>query len=182
MVLNGAIGAKLKIPFSVIIRGSFGYYFAYFCICSRAILAMFWLGIQGANGAQCVTIILNAIFTGYTEENINNTFGTNAGITTRGMISYFIFWIVQLPLLLIPPTKLRYLFAIKLVAAPIAAIALMGWCVHRAGGSGAIFELAPTVYGQDRAWKWLSCMSSVTGSWGESLVSLSLRSLSLTIA
>lgn len=42
MVLNGAIGAKLHIPFSVAIRASFGYYFAYFCIVSRCILAMFW--------------------------------------------------------------------------------------------------------------------------------------------
>lgn len=47
MVLNGAIGAKLHIPFSVVVRASFGYYFAYFCIISRSILAMFWLGIQG---------------------------------------------------------------------------------------------------------------------------------------
>lgn len=46
MVLNGAIGAALHIPFSVIIRSGFGYYFAYFAIVSRSILAMFWLGIQ----------------------------------------------------------------------------------------------------------------------------------------
>lgn len=50
MVLNGAIGAKLHVPFSVITTGSFGYYFKYFCVVSRAILAMFWFGIQGANG------------------------------------------------------------------------------------------------------------------------------------
>jgi cytosine/uracil/thiamine/allantoin permease len=60
MVLNGAIGAKLHIPFSVVVRSGFGYYFGYFCICSRAILAMFWLGIQGANGAQCITIMIAA--------------------------------------------------------------------------------------------------------------------------
>lgn len=46
LVLNGAIGAKLHVPFSVIATSSFGYYLRYFCIVSRAILAMFWLGIQ----------------------------------------------------------------------------------------------------------------------------------------
>ena len=55
MVLNGAIGAALHVPFSVIVRSGFGYYFAYFCIISRSILAMFWLGIQGANGAMAIT-------------------------------------------------------------------------------------------------------------------------------
>jgi len=62
MVLNGAIGAKLHIPFSVAIRASCGYYFAYFAIVSRCILAMFWLGIQGANGAQAMDIMIMAIW------------------------------------------------------------------------------------------------------------------------
>lgn len=124
MVLNGAIGAKLHIPFSVIIRSSFGYYLAYFCICSRSILAMFWLGIQGANGAQCITIMIEAIWPSYA--NIENHLPDSAGITTKGMVSYFLFWIIQLPLLLIPPTRLRYLFVTKLIAAPITALATMG--------------------------------------------------------
>lgn len=46
LVLNGSIGAKLHVPFPVIASSSFGYYLRYFCIVSRAILAMFWLGIQ----------------------------------------------------------------------------------------------------------------------------------------
>jgi len=163
MVLNGAIGARLHIPFSVIIRSSFGYYLAYFCIVSRSILAMFWLGIQGANGAQCITIMLLAWAPSY--GNIANTLPESAGITTQGMISYFLFWIIQLPLLLIPPTKLRYLFAVKLVAAPITAVATLGWIVHKAGGSGELFNLPETVTGSTKAFLWLSCMSSVTGSW-----------------
>jgi len=163
MVLNGAIGAKLHIPFSVAIRASFGYYLAYFCICSRCILAMFWLGIQGANGAQCITIMIQSIWPSY--GNIGNHIATNQGITTQGMISYFLFWIIQLPLLLIPPTHLRYLFATKLVAAPITALATMGWCVHKAGGSGNIFALKATVSGSTKAYLFLSSMSAVTGSW-----------------
>ena len=163
MVLNGAIGARLHIPFSVAVRSSFGYYLAYFCIVSRSILAMFWLGIQGANGAQCITIMLAAIWPSYS--NIKNTLPASAGITTQGMVSYFLFWIIQLPLLLIPPTKLRYLFAVKLVAAPITAIATMGWIVNAAGGGGELFNLPETVHGSTKAYLWLSCMSAVTGSW-----------------
>jgi NCS1 family nucleobase:cation symporter-1 len=86
MVLNGAIGAKLHIPFSVAIRASFGYYLAYFCIVSRCILAMFWLGIQGANGAQCITIMIEAIWPSYA--NIKNTIPASQGIDSKGMIRY----------------------------------------------------------------------------------------------
>lgn len=81
------------------------------------------------------------------------------------MISYFLFWIIQLPLLLIPPTKLRYLFVVKLFAAPITAVATLGWIVHKAGGSGDLFNLPGKYSGSAKAWVWLSCMSSVTGSW-----------------
>jgi NCS1 family nucleobase:cation symporter-1 len=41
----------------------------------------------------------------------------------------------------------------------------MGWCIHKAGGSGAIFSQKATVSGSTKAYLWLSCMSSVTGSW-----------------
>ncbi len=69
------------------------------------------------------------------------------------------------PLLLIPPTKLRWLFVVKLVAAPITAIATLAWCVHKAGGSGSLFNQPPKVHGSQYAYLWLSCMSAVTGSW-----------------
>ncbi|TVY33482.1 putative permease [Lachnellula occidentalis] len=54
---------------------------------------------------------------------------------------------------------------IKLVAAPVAALATMGWCVHKAGGSGNIFALKATVSGSTKVYLVLSSMSSATGSW-----------------
>lgn len=54
-VLNGAVGADLHIPFPVAIRASYGSYFGYFCVASRAALALFWFGIQSSYGGQCVT-------------------------------------------------------------------------------------------------------------------------------
>lgn len=56
-VLNGAIGADLHIPFPVAARASFGYWFSYFAVISRGILAMFWFGVQTANGGRCVTTV-----------------------------------------------------------------------------------------------------------------------------
>jgi nucleobase:cation symporter-1, NCS1 family len=56
-VLNGAIGSNLHIPFPVAARASFGYWFSYFAIISRGILAMFWFGVQSANGGTCVTAV-----------------------------------------------------------------------------------------------------------------------------
>jgi len=87
LTLKSTVGAKLHIPFAVAVRSAFGYYLAYFCIVSRSILAIFWLGIQGANGAQCVTIMLTAIWPSY--GRIANHIPVDQGITTQGMIRYF---------------------------------------------------------------------------------------------
>jgi NCS1 family nucleobase:cation symporter-1 len=79
--------------------------------------------------------------------DIPNQLPESAGITTQGFISFFIFWIIQLPLLLIHPTKLKPLFWIKLIAAPISALALLGWSVRKAGGGGEIFAQRASVSG-----------------------------------
>jgi len=160
---NGHLGAKLHIPFAVAVRSAFGFNLAYFAIISRAILGTFWLGVQSVNGSYCITVMLRALWPSYA--NIPNHLPVSAGITTEGMCSYFLFWLIQLPLLLIPPTNLRYLFLVKIIITPITALAMLGWCVHKAGGSGTIFQLPATVHGSTRAWFWLNCMTSVTGSW-----------------
>ncbi|KAM4060449.1 purine-cytosine permease family protein [Hirsutella rhossiliensis] len=163
MVLNGAIGSTLHIPFAVITAASFGYYLRYFCVVSRAVLAMFWFGIQSANGAQCVTIMLRALAPGYND--IPNVLPADAGIDSKGLCSYFIFWVVQLPLLLIHPTKLRPIFWIKLFSAPAAAIATMGWSIRQAGGAGDIFALKAEATGNSYTLLWLTGMTTITGSW-----------------
>ncbi|KAJ8106161.1 hypothetical protein ONZ43_g7156 [Nemania bipapillata] len=159
IVLNGAIGSKLHIPFSVVATSSFGYYLRYFSIVSRAVLAMFWLGIQSVNGSQCITIMLRAWAPSYND--IPNQLPASAGLTTQGFISFFLFWIIQLPLLLIHPTKLKPLFWIKLFAAPVSALALLGWSVHKAGGGGEIFAQRASVSGsREHPYSFLFFLSS----------------------
>lgn len=93
-VLNGAIGANLHIPFPIAIRASYGYWFSYFCVITRAILALFWFGVQTAYGAQCVTGMVTAIWPSYAD--IPNNLPASAKITTQGMVSYFLYWLLQL--------------------------------------------------------------------------------------
>ena len=54
MVLNGTTGARLHVAFPVLNRSSFGFWFSYFSVVSRVVLAMFWFGIQTYTGSQCV--------------------------------------------------------------------------------------------------------------------------------
>ena len=54
MVLNGTVGARLHVSFPVLNRSSFGFWFAYFSVISRVVLAMFWFGVQTFVGSECV--------------------------------------------------------------------------------------------------------------------------------
>jgi cytosine/uracil/thiamine/allantoin permease len=45
LTMNGAMGAKLYVPFPVGSRASFGFYFSRFAVCIRMVTALFWHGI-----------------------------------------------------------------------------------------------------------------------------------------
>ena len=45
LVANGSIGADYHIPFPVVARASFGFYFSRFAITVRLITALFWHGM-----------------------------------------------------------------------------------------------------------------------------------------
>ncbi|GAM34191.1 hypothetical protein TCE0_015r01606 [Talaromyces pinophilus] len=164
-VLNGAVGADLHIPFPIAIRASYGTYFGYFCVASRAILALFWFGIQSAYGGQCVTPIISAIWPSY--RDLPNHLPTSAAITTQGMVSYLVYHILQAPFLFIPTHRLQYMFIFKSALVPPMALAMVIWISVKAGGGSDLFHAPPTVHGSERAWLWLMNMTSITGMYLE---------------
>ncbi len=111
LVLNGMIGARLHIPFPVAMRASFGWYFARFAVVTRAITALFWHAIQTYTGSTAMTQIIRAIWPSYLD--IPNHIPESIGITTQTMVSHLIFWLIQFPILLIPPHKLKWFFVAK---------------------------------------------------------------------
>ncbi|EFQ25721.1 NCS1 nucleoside transporter [Colletotrichum graminicola M1.001] len=169
-VLNGAIGSNLHIAFPIASRASFGYWFSYFAVVSRGVLAMFWFGVQSANGATCVTAMITSIWPSF--RNVPNHLPASAGLTTTGMISYFLYWLIQFPLLLVPTHKLQYVFWVKTVATLPVAIGTVIWVAVQAG-SQDFFHAPSQVHGSERAWLWLSSLTSVTGGYSTLAVNIS---------
>ena len=67
--------------------------------------------------------------------------------------------VVQLPLVLIHPRKMRWLFFVKSIVAIIAAFALLGWTVHKAGGAGPVFSQHSKLQGSAKSWAWLAAIN-----------------------
>ncbi|OJJ43148.1 hypothetical protein ASPZODRAFT_136705 [Penicilliopsis zonata CBS 506.65] len=159
---NGAVGAIYHVPFPVIARASWGFWGSYIPIISRVILATFWFAIQNVNGGNAVEVMIGAIWPSFLK--LHNAIPTSQGITTSGMVSYFIFWLFQLPFLCVHPNKLRWLFMAKSIIVPIAWIAVLIWAFVSEGG-GAIFDEKTTIKGSAFSWAFLANMTSVFGNY-----------------
>lgn len=172
---NGAIGAIYHSPFPVLARASWGFWGSYVAIISRIILAIFWFAIQTVNGSNSVTVMIGAIWPSYLR--LKNEIPADQGITTNGMVSFVIFWIVQLPFLCAHPNKLRWLFMAKSIIVPIAWIAILIWAFVAEGG-GKLFEQKATVSGSQYSWLWLASLTSTIGNYA----TLSVNQVKPTLA
>lgn len=93
--------------------------------------------------------------------NFPNHLPASANVTSSQLLCFFIFYIIQLPLLWIPMPKLRYLFMIKIVVMPIFGLSLFGWAVGRAHGFGPMWtQPTRTSNGNPAAVIFFSAMSA----------------------
>ncbi|KIW05845.1 hypothetical protein, variant [Verruconis gallopava] len=166
ITVNGRVGAILHTPFPVLARMPFGYYFSYFVVLSRCVLAIVWLGVQTTTGGQCMAVLLTAIWPSFAK--IPNHIPADQGITTSGMIAFLLYFLLQLPFLCIPYTKVQYFFAFKSVIAPIIFLAVFGDTLHKAGGTishSTVISQGTTVSGSVLAWAFFGNLNGVLGNY-----------------
>lgn len=108
-----------------------------------------------------MTQIIRAIWPSYLD--IPNHIPASVGITTQQMVSHFIFWSIQFPIMLTPPHKLKWFFIFKAVVVVISSVGVCIAMTSKAGSTGDIWQQEATVKGSTKAWLILSSMSSVTG-------------------
>ncbi|KAF1966531.1 hypothetical protein BU23DRAFT_486186 [Bimuria novae-zelandiae CBS 107.79] len=166
ITINGRMGAILHTPFPVLARMPFGYYFAQFVVLSRCVLAIVWLGVQTVTGGQCMSVLLTAIWPSFAR--IPNHIPESQGITTSGMVGFLLYFLLQLPFLCIPYTKVQYFFAFKSVIAPIVFFAVFGDTLRRAGGTvskSTVITDDVKVHGSVLAWAFFGNLNGVLGNY-----------------
>jgi NCS1 family nucleobase:cation symporter-1 len=163
IAFNGAPGAYLHVPFPVIARSSFGYQFSKFPVVIRFVSALFWHAIQTYTGSTALTQVIRAIWPSYLD--MPNHISPSMGITSQQLVSHLLFWLIQFPLLLIPPHKLRWFFLFKTIIVTAAAVGTtIALCVM-AHGAGDIWDQSATVSGSQKSWLIMYSITSCTGSW-----------------
>ncbi|GAA5821801.1 hypothetical protein JCM11251_001031 [Rhodosporidiobolus azoricus] len=164
IVANGIQGSRLHTPFSVSARGAYGYWLSRFAVVSRMVIAWFWFSINTYQGGTGVRICLTAIWPSFA--NLKNTLPESAGVTSQGMLCFFLFWLFQFPLCLIHPRKLKPIFLLKAVTLPIVAIGMMGWTIHQAGDqASAVMRESPKLTGVAHYLAFGGAITACMGTW-----------------
>ena len=100
-----------------------------------------------------MTVLLTAIWPSF--KNIPNHIPDDEGITTAGMCGFVLYFLLQLPFLCIPYTKVQYFFGFKSIIAPIIFLAVFGDTLRRAGGTisnSDVIKQGTLVHGSTLAW------------------------------
>jgi nucleobase:cation symporter-1, NCS1 family len=175
IVLTGRIGAKYHISFPVINRASFGIFGSLWPVLNRSVMACIWYGVQAWIGGQCVYLMIASIWPSFHHRPaLNDTIAF--GATVNYFIAFIIFWLGSLPFIWFPVHKIRHLFTVKSIVAPIGGIALFGWCIARAGGVGPIVRQGHTAQGSDLAWGIIAGIMSSVSNFATLIVNVSVPS------
>lgn len=95
--------------------------------------------------------------------NLPNHLPESANITSRGMLCYILYWLIQFPFMFVSPQKIRWLFVAKGIIVPIAWIAMLIWALVKVPSLGTLISQHANVSGSNLSWAWLHALNSALG-------------------
>ncbi|MGG1680076.1 NCS1 family nucleobase:cation symporter [Neobacillus sp. NRS-1170] len=171
MILNGHAGGKYGIPFSILIRTSFGRKGAIFPGILRGVVAaIMWFGLQTYAGSLAVTILIGEIWAPYT------TLGTNLnflGLSLSSLISLLLFWMINVLFIF---AGINSLGKLTKLLSPMVFIVFGGmaiWAIHLAGGIAPILNYRSRGVDGNSILIIISCISAILATWVAQILSVS---------
>ncbi|KAK8441397.1 Allantoin permease [Candidozyma auris] len=149
--ISARIGVVNHISFPIGVRASFGIFFAAWPVINRVVMSCVWYSVQSMVAAPCMGLMLRSIFGQHLDETMPNGIN-NPNLTTFQFLSFFLFWLFQLPFLWFPPHKIRHLFTAKAYIVPVAGVAFLVWTLVKAHGAGPVIRKKSTLGSHDLAW------------------------------
>ena len=89
------------------------------------------------------------------------------------MISYFIFWLIQFPFMLVSPQKIRWLFIAKAIIVLPMWLAMLIWALVKVPPHSGLLAQKAVLGGSELSWAWLSAANSVMGGYSALVVNIS---------
>ena len=162
MFFNSRCASIYHIGYPVVGRSVFGMWGSYYFVLARAALAIIWYGVQLYSGASLVANMLRAVF-GHHYTDIPNTIPISVGITSAGMLAFFLFWLIHMPFTFFRPYQLRKFFWAKAIIMLPAIWGLFIFCMVTTKGDIGLHHLNQTTTVQTNGWGWFFVWSINSG-------------------
>ncbi|HLL73077.1 MAG TPA: NCS1 family nucleobase:cation symporter-1 [Pyrinomonadaceae bacterium] len=162
MILNAHAGTKYGVSFPVLCRAAFGVRGANIPAILRAIVACGWFGIQTWIGGTALDALFGAMWSGW-----NSLLGGGGvfGIAWHTWIGFFIFWFIQVFIILKGVEGIKYLETWSAPLLLAGGAILLAWAAWRAGGLGRVLSESSALQEQQNAF-WTIFPASLTASVG----------------
>lgn len=76
---------------------------------------------------------------------------------------YFLYWLLQFPLMFVSPQKIRHLFTAKSIIVPFAWLAILIWAMVKVPPRVSLAPKHTLLSGSALSWAWLSALNSSLG-------------------
>lgn len=163
MFFNSRCASVYHIGYPIVGRSVFGMWSAYYFVGVRAALAVIWYGVQLYSGASLLANMLRAVF-GHDYTDIPNRIPASVGITSAGMVAFFLFWLIHLPFTFFRPYQLRKFFWFKAIVMLPAILGLFIFCMVETKGKIGLGHLDNTSsVSSSSGWGWFFVWSINAG-------------------
>jgi NCS1 family nucleobase:cation symporter-1 len=125
-----------------------------------------WFGVQAFSGASLVANMLRAVF-GHNYTDIPNHIPKSQGITSAGMLAFFLFWLAHFPLAIMRPYQLRTFFNVKTALMIPAVWGLFIFCMantHGELGASKLSEAAGVSASGKWGWFFMNAVNAGLGN------------------
>lgn len=172
LVLNGMAGSKYGIPFSTLLKASYGEKGSQLPGFLRGcIAAIMWYGLQTYAGSQALLILIGKLWPSFMSIGESLSF---FGLPLPGLLAFTMFWIANLAIGLGGGSILTKFTAFLNPLIYIVFGGMTIWAINMAGGLTNILNFMPQVATNNPALLvYLMIISSVTTVWAAPAVSVS---------
>jgi allantoin permease len=170
MVLNGHAGSKYGIPFSILLRSSYGIKGSLFPGVLRGIIAaIMWFGLQTYAGSLAVTILIGKFWPAYLKLGGEFNF---LGLNLPGLLSFLFFWLINILFIFAGMERLGKLTKI---ISPLVFVVFGGmafWSINLAGGISSILGYSAKGLEGNSFFIFLTCVSAIMATWVAQILSV----------
>jgi allantoin permease len=171
MVLNGHAGSKYGIPFSILLRSSYGIKGSLFPGVLRGVIAaIMWFGLQTYAGSLAVTILIGKSWPAYLKLGGEFNF---LGLNLPGVLSLLFFWLINVLFIFAGMERLGKLTKI---ISPLVFVVFGGmaiWSINLAGGISPILGYSAKGLEGNSFFIFLTCVSAIMATWVAQILSVS---------